>query len=94
MKMAVAGGRGRNYGGGPEGGRACNSPRVTRPATSMKAAAAVAVAGGGGGENDRVPHKTLPSQSFTSGARVTAGGSGPCGGLAGVRTHQLCGGDA
>ena len=62
--MAVAGGRGRNYGGGPEGGRACNSPRVTRPATSMKAAAAVAVAGGGGGENDRVRIKPcLPSRS-------------------------------
>lgn len=72
VKMAVAGGRGCNYAGGAEGGRACNGSRVTTPATSMKAAAAVAVAGGGGGENDYVPHKTLPSQLFTSGVQVTA----------------------
>lgn len=55
MKTA-AGDRGRNYGGGTEGGS-----RQIMPATSMKVAAAVAVAGGGGGENDDVPHKTLPS---------------------------------
>lgn len=49
-----------------------NGSRETKPVTSMKVAAAVAVAGGGGKENNDVPHKTLPSRLFTSGAWVTA----------------------